>query len=78
MSISIYDPNLWNEKTPANVLGGINRSKNAIRDQLGRFMPSAIEEWENWKLDQEHGRRGGQTRIKAAVRDLKGRFIKGL
>lgn len=72
MAISVYDPNLWNEKIPANVRGGINRAKLAMRDTLGRFKPY------NYHLlyDLEHGKAGGKKRAETGKRDSKGRFVK--
>lgn len=56
---SVYDPDLWDNKTPANVLGGRNRATKAVRDKLGRFMPSDQESQKYWTLDPDHGKAGG-------------------
>ncbi len=64
----------WSTLPDSNVLGGKKRAKTAIRDEHGRFMPTNNEEaFENWRLDPEHGRRGGKVRASIAKR-VKGRF----
>ena len=57
--MSIYDPAMWNAKTPANVLGGRNRAIKALRDKQGRFLPNDPFIQSLWSLDPQHGRRGG-------------------
>lgn len=68
--VSIYDPALWDSKTPANVLGGRNRAIKAKRDAQGRFMPNDIMEQALWSLDPEHGRPGGLA-VQAKRRAIK-------
>ena len=72
--MSIYDPNIWDKKVPANVIGGRNRSLKARRDKLGRFMPNDQVGQELWSLDPQHGKPGGVGRAIKAMRDERGRF----
>lgn len=71
---SVYDPEFWDRKTPANVIGGRNRAIKAQRDKLGRFLPNDEVGRELWSLDPNHGKPGGVSRVIKALRDARGRF----
>lgn len=73
MGISIYDPQTWDNKTPANVLGGRNRASQAQRDSHGRFMPNDSFLQSMWELDPKHGVPGGQKRGREGLR-VRGKF----
>ena len=69
-----YDEFYSNRPSPLE-LGGINRSKQAKRDSLGRFMPDNEVGQIIWELDGNHGVKGGKERAKKARRDKSGKFI---
>lgn len=74
--MGVYDPALWDQKTPANVIGGLHRALKAQRDILGRFLPDnpveALLQVHN--LPYNHGVEGGIARVIKAPRDDRGRF----
>ena len=72
MNGAIYDPELWDTQVPANVLGGVNRCKDARRDRWGRLLPK------EGKLPApvNHGVAAGKARSAIAKRDMKGKFCK--
>ncbi len=73
---SVYDPEFWENKLPANVLGGINRARFGKRDILGRYLPNDPVEAQQMisNLPYNHGQQGGQARVIKAQRDSRGRF----
>lgn len=70
--ISCYDPNRFDREAPANVRGGLSRSKQARRDSFGRFQPIVG----CLPLTNEHGVSGGRKRAATGKRDDKGRYTK--
>lgn len=71
---SLYDAydNFYSTRIPPARLGGINRSKTARRDSLGRFQPRNGD----LQPDPQHGKPGGRAVVQKYGREHMSRLGK--